>query len=117
MEAQDDTTTRSDISLEKEPDSSEQVVEPTEKEKITKGINMVGDYLHIPLLKILNGTSFFIVIYITAWTLNSLYPTLVHFDLPELRAFYIMLIGKQTAEHTVNSIFNSAKDKYPTNTK
>jgi len=80
--------------------------------KIIAFINKAGGYLKIPLLKMLNCTAFFVIIYLLGWFLNAIYANL-HFDLASLRDFYLIVIGKQGLDHGVNSIFNSNKGVMP----
>ena len=98
--------------IEEKPSVEPPVPEPTKRDKVISVINQVGGYLKIPLLKILNCTAFFIVIYLVGWCLNAMYST-IHFDLTALRDFYIMIAGKDVATHSVNSIFNSARGQDP----
>lgn len=95
-----------------QPSAQQPVQEPTKRDKVIAVINSIGGYLKIPLLKILNCTAFFIVIYLIGWCLNGLYTSL-HFDLTALRDFYLMVAGKDVATHSVNSIFNSDRGKDP----
>ena len=88
------------------PVAEEPPREETKREKVIAMITKVGNYLKIPLLKILNCSAFFIIVYLIGWVLNGVYNTL-HFDLTALRDFYLMVIGKDVATHSVNSIFNS----------
>jgi hypothetical protein len=84
----------------------------TPRGKIISAITKIGEYLKIPILSVLNCTAFFVVVYLTGWVLNAIYPN-IHFDLTSLRDFYLMVIGKQTLEHSVNSVFNSNKGAMP----
>ena len=91
----------------------EDPVDPTStRGKAIAFINKAGCYLKIPLLKMLNCTAFFVIIYLLGWFLNAIYANL-HFDLASLRDFYLMVIGKQSIDHGVNSIFNSNKGVMP----
>ncbi|WP_196606484.1 hypothetical protein [Pectinatus frisingensis] len=64
------------------------------------------------LIDLISCTAFFIVIYLVAWTFNGIKGT--HFDLSNLSNFYLMIVGKQTAQHGIDSIFNSPKGQQPT---
>lgn len=55
-------------------------------------------------------TVLFILIYLSAWTANSLLNT--KFDLPSLINMYQFLLPK-IAEHFINSVWNSEKGKDP----
>ena len=84
------------------------------RSKIISAINKVGAYLKIPLLKIINCTAFFVVVFLVAWILNGMYNNF-HFDLSSLTNFYLLIVGKQTASHTIDSVFNSDRGQPPTN--
>lgn len=84
------------------------------RSKIISAINKVGAYLKIPLLKIINCTAFFVVVFLVAWILNGMYNN-IHFDLSSLTNFYLLIVGKQTASHTIDSVFNSDRGQQPTN--
>ena len=75
-------------------------------------INKVGSYFKIPLLKIVNTTAFFLLLFVIALTLNAIYSN-IHFDLSSIKEFYLVIVGKQTVEHGLNSIYNSDKGKMP----
>lgn len=94
-------------------DSNVSNVEDAKRDKIIAYINKISDFIKIPLMKIINYSSFFITAYLIGWTLNAIYPNL-HFDLDSLRDFYFMIIGKDTVIHSVNSVFNSDKGQMPT---
>lgn len=83
----------------------------SKRQAIIDGINKVGAFLKIPLLKILNTTAFFSAIYLGLLILNGIYE--FHFDLSAVKDFYLLLLGKQTADHGINSIFNSNKGEMP----
>lgn len=82
------------------------------REKTVSVINKVGSFLHIPLLKMVNTTGFFIAVYLAGWSINAIYSN-IHFDLASLRDFYLMIIGKDVATHGVNSLLNSPKGLMP----
>lgn len=84
------------------------------RSKIISAIDKVGAYLKIPLLKIINCTAFFVVVFLVAWILNGMYNN-IHFDLSSLTNFYLLIVGKQTASHTIDSVFNSDRGQPPTN--
>ena len=84
------------------------------RSKIIYVIDKVGAYLKIPLLKIINCTAFFVVVFFVAWILNGMYNN-IHFDLSSLTNFYLLIVGKQTASHTIDSVFNSDRGQPPTN--
>lgn len=90
----------------------EQSVENTTHGKFMTVVNKVWAFLKNLLSNMLGCTAFFVVVYLIAWGLNAVYANL-HFDLGSLRDFYLMVIGKQTADHTVNSVFNSGKGLMP----
>lgn len=75
-------------------------------------INQIGIFLKNLLLKITDTTIFFVCVYLVGWTLNAIYPN-VHFDLVSLKEFYLMIIGKDTIIHGVNSFVNSPKGEMP----
>lgn len=105
-ESQQPSTNTEPVQEQVTPVAEEPPREETKREKVIAMITKVGNYLKIPLLKILNCTAFFIIVYLIGWVLNGVYNTL-HFDLTALRDFYLMVIGKDVATHSVNSIFNS----------
>jgi len=80
--------------------------------KIIDIITKIGNYLKIPLMKLLNCTAFFIIVYLIAWITNAIYNN-IHFDLESLRNFYIMVIGREATVHGINSIYNSDKGQMP----
>lgn len=84
------------------------------RSKIISAIDKVGAYLKIPLLKIINCTAFFVVVFLVAWILNGMYNN-IHFDLSSLTNFYLLIVGKQAANHTIDSVFNSDRGQPPTN--
>ena len=84
------------------------------RSKIISAIDKVGAYLKIPLLKIINCTAFFVVVFLVAWILNGMYNN-IHFDLSSLTNFYLLIVGKQAASHTIDSVFNSGRGQPPTN--
>ena len=84
------------------------------RSEIISVIDKVGAYLKIPLLKIINCTAFFVVVFLVAWILNGMYNN-IHFDLSSLTNFYLLIVGKQTASHTIDSVFNSDRGQPPTN--
>lgn len=94
------------------PVKTEEVQTTTCNEKYINIINKIGDYLKIPLMKILDCSAFFICIYLAAWYLNATNPNF-HFDLTALKDFYILVIGKEAFQHGVNSMFNSNKGEMP----
>jgi len=63
------------------------------------------------LTKIVGCTAFFVAVYLIAWLCNGLYQ--MHFDLSNLTNFYMVIIGKQTAQHGIDSVFNSARGEDP----
>ena len=76
-------------------------------------INKIGAYLKIPLLQIMNTTAFFFLLFVIALTLNAIYSN-IHFDLSSIKEFYLVIVGKQTVEHGLNSVYNSDRGKMPT---
>jgi hypothetical protein len=64
------------------------------------------------LSNIFECTAFFILLYLIGWIINALYKD-IHFDLTSLQNFYLSVIAKQGADHTINSIWNSPKGKMP----
>ena len=84
------------------------------RSRIISAIDKVGAYLKIPLLKIINCTAFFVVVFLAAWILNGMYNN-IHFDLSSLTNFYLLIVGKQAASHTIDSVFNSDRGQPPTN--
>lgn len=63
------------------------------------------------LIKMLSCTAFFICIYLIAWTANGMFG--YHFDLNALQNFYMLIVGKQLGEHSINSMFNSPTGQKP----
>ena len=63
------------------------------------------------LMEIVSCTAFFVAVYLIAWLCNGLYQ--MHFDLNNLTNFYMLIIGKQTAQHGIDSVFNSARGEDP----
>ena len=108
--------TKSLPSVEQKTVSTEVADTATEdkRSKIISAIDKVGAYLKIPLLKIINCTAFFVVVFLVAWILNGMYNN-IHFDLSSLTNFYLLIVGKQTASHTIDSVFNSDRGQPPTN--
>ncbi len=56
-------------------------------------------------------TVVFVVIWLTAWTLNAVKNT--HFDLNSLRDMFIWLMTQLNATHAINSIWNSPRGNMP----
>ena len=60
-------------------------------------------------------TAFFVLIFLVAWIVNGVYQT--RFDLASLQNFYLLIIGKQATQHSIDSIFNSARGELPAKDK
>ncbi|MDR3562322.1 MAG: hypothetical protein P4N59_12940 [Negativicutes bacterium] len=56
-------------------------------------------------------TAVFVILWLTAWTLNAVENT--HFDLNSLRDMYVWLMTQLNATHAINSIWNSPKGAMP----
>lgn len=63
------------------------------------------------LKKIGTSTAFFVVLFLIGWALNGYCNK--HFDLNAVQTLYIIVTGKQIANHGINSIFNSPKGQAP----
>jgi hypothetical protein len=67
--------------------------------------------VHAPNICVGMITIVFLLIWLTAWTLNALKNT--HFDLNSLRDMYIWLMTQLNATHAINSVFNSPRGNMP----
>ncbi|HMM20554.1 MAG TPA: hypothetical protein PKA10_07420 [Selenomonadales bacterium] len=67
--------------------------------------------IRMPQLCLGAVTIVFVIIWLTAWTLNALKNT--HFDLNSLKDMYIWLMTQMNATHAINSIWNSPRGNLP----
>ena len=74
-------------------------------------MNKIWERIKPWLINLMSCTAFFIAVYLVAWIVNGLYQ--MHFDLSNLTNFYMLIVGKQTAQHGIDSVFNSARGQDP----